>query len=216
MRLPNAPLSRGAVSGLVLAGIVLLLMLLAPSVPLILFAAVLLAVFLNNCASWIAERTRLPMPLALTLTCVAIAAGFVLLGVVAAPVLADQAAQLWEQLPRAVQGLRTRLEAQSWGPALLERLSPGQLMESGGGAAGGGATAAKIATIAAIAAGGVAGGAAVVERADHAPPTPSTSTRSAGGFTAFSNSRYTPLVGHHGSTSAPILTRGAATFRATA
>ena len=147
MRLLNVSLSRGAVSGLVLAGIVLLLVLLAPSVPLILFAAVLLAVFLNNCASWIAERTRLPMPLALTLTCVAIAAGFVLLGVVAAPVLADQAAQLWEQLPRAVQGLRTRLEAQSWGPALLERLSPGQLMESGGGAAGGVAGRAGLAVV---------------------------------------------------------------------
>ena len=50
-------------------------------------------------------------------------------------------------MPRAFQGLRTRLEAQSWGPALLERLSPGQLMESGGGAAGGVAGRAGLAVV---------------------------------------------------------------------
>ena len=147
MPLLTGPLSRGAVSGLVLAGIVLLLVLLAPSVPLVLFAAVLLAVFLNGCASWIAGRTRLPMPLALALTCLAIVGGFVLLGWGAAPVLAEQVAQLWEQLPRAAQGVQARVEQQSWGPALLERLQPGQLMESVSGVGGGVAGRAGLAVV---------------------------------------------------------------------
>ncbi len=146
MRLPNS-LSRGAVSGLVLAGIVLLLVLIEPSVPLILFAAVLLAVFLNGCASWIAKHTRLPVSLALALTCVAIVGGFVLLGWVAAPVLAEQVSQLWEQLPRAAQDVQARVEQQSWGPALLERLSPGQLMERISGVGGGVAGRAGVAVV---------------------------------------------------------------------
>ena len=147
MRLPTASLSRGTVSGFVLAGIVLLLLLLEPSVPMVLFAAVLLAVFLNGCATWIARHTRLPVPLALALTCLAIVAGFVALGWVAAPVLAEQVGQLWQQLPRAVQGVQARLEQQSWGPALLERLQPGQLMESVSGAGGGVAGRAGIAVV---------------------------------------------------------------------
>lgn len=132
----HGSLSRRAVSGLVLAGLPLLLLVLAPQVVLIGFAALLLATFLHGVAGWIAARTGLPLPLPLALTCVAIVAGFVLLGYVAAPVLAEQGAELWKQLPRGLQALRTRVEQQSWARPLMDQVSPEQLMAQFGGLAG--------------------------------------------------------------------------------
>lgn len=132
----HGPLSRRAVSGLVLAAIPLLLLVLAPQVVLIGFAALLLATFLHGVAGWIADRTGLPIPLPLALTCIAIIGGFVLLGYVAAPVLADQGAELWRQLPQGIRALRARVEQQSWLQPVLDQLSPEQLMDRFGGLAG--------------------------------------------------------------------------------
>lgn len=145
----HGPLSRRAVSGLVLAGLFLLLLVLAPQVVLIGFAALLLATFLHGVAAWIAKHTGLPLLLSLILSCIAIVAGFALLGIVAAPVLADQAAQLWEQLPRALQALRARLEQQSWGRPLMDQISPDQIMERVGGLASG-AGLAVVSTVGAL------------------------------------------------------------------
>ena len=52
--------------------------------------------------------------------------------------------------------------------------------------------------------------------ADHTPATPGTSVRSVAGAAPRSSNRYTPLTGHHGNTSAPTLTRGAAATSDTA
>ena len=132
----HGPLSRRAVSGLVLAAVPLLLLVLAPQVLLIGFAALLLATFLHGVAGWIADRTGLPIPLPLALTCIAIVGSFVLLGYVAAPVLAEQTTELWQQLPRGLRSLRARVEQQSWVQSLMDQVSPEQIMERAGGLAG--------------------------------------------------------------------------------
>ena len=138
-------------SGLVLAGLVLLLALLASDVLLILFASVLVATFLYGGSHWIAARTGMGNGLALALFSVLIFTGFVVLIVVAAPVLAEQAGQLWQQLPSALQALRTRIEAQSWGPPLLRQISfEGLATSSSSGAIAGHATSAVTSTFGAV------------------------------------------------------------------
>lgn len=134
---------RATTSGLVVAAAVVLLAVFASDVLLILFAAVLLATLLHGSSDWLVRRTGLPHILALGLFVIALFAAFAALVLVAAPVLAEQAAELWRQLPQALQGVRTRVEAQSWGPAVLGQLSFEKLssLPSGSGLAGGATTA---------------------------------------------------------------------------
>lgn len=134
---------RTTISGFVLLAAVVLLALLAADVLLILFASLLMATLLWGGSDWITRKTGLPHWAALALFIVLIMAGFALLGLVAAPVLAEQVKELWQQLPRALQSLRTRIEAQSWGPALLGQVSLERLTAatSGGNIAGGATTA---------------------------------------------------------------------------
>lgn len=145
-RTPN----RSTVSGLVLAGTVVILALSVPSVLLILFASLLVATLLQGGSSWIARHTGLGYGLSLALFTIAILAGLATLVVVAAPVLAEQASELWRQLPRAMQAVRTRLEAQSWGPAVMDQFSLEEVAKSGGRIAGG-ATLALTSTAGALA-----------------------------------------------------------------
>ncbi len=144
-------LSRPAVSGLVLAGVALVLAVLAPDVLLILFASVLVATLLYGGSTWLRRRTRLPYPLALAVFTAAIVAGFMVLVLVAAPVLSEQIGQLWQQLPMALRTLRRTIEAQSWGPALLSQISlEGLATPASGGALAGRATSVVASTFGAV------------------------------------------------------------------
>ena len=134
-------------SGLALACVGLVLALLVPDVLLILFASLLVATLLHGGSNWISHWTRLGHGIALALLTIVILLGFVALGVVAAPVMSDQASQLWEQVPRALRVLRTWVEGQVWGPALLGQLSSDGFAKSfTGGTIAGRATSAVTTT----------------------------------------------------------------------
>lgn len=143
--------SRLATSGLVMAGTMLVLAVLAADVLLILFASVLVATLLHGGSDWLARRTGMGHGVALALFTAAIVAGVVVLVLVAAPVLSEQAAQLWQQLPAALATLRRTLEAQRWGPALLNQISFEKLTSLGSeGAVAGRATSAVASTFGAL------------------------------------------------------------------
>lgn len=146
---PLAHVSRPLVSGLVLFSAPLLLAWLAPNVLLVLFAAVLVATALYGGAHWLARHTGMWDGLALALVCVSVIGGLVALGLTAAPVLAEQGAQLWEQLPRAVTGLRARLEQNPMAQSAIEQFSPERALSALGDLAGG-ATAAAVSTFGAL------------------------------------------------------------------
>ena len=125
---------RRTISLLVLVAALLLLLWLVPDVPLLVFAGVLLAVFLRGGGDLIGARLGLPAPLRVllfVLLLVVLGAGFALL---AAVPLADQANQLWQQVPRVAEQIQQRIAAYSWGQELLQRLRPENLsLPSGGG-----------------------------------------------------------------------------------
>ena len=89
---------------------------------LVVFAGVLLAVFLDGMATFLSQRTRLPRALALGLVVVVLfglLAGSVW---VAGPSVADQLAGLTERVPGAVNTVRAALEGTEWGRELLGKI----------------------------------------------------------------------------------------------
>jgi predicted PurR-regulated permease PerM len=125
---------RRPVSVIVFALIFVLLLWQVPDTLLLLFAGVLLGVFLRGGGDILFRRFGLSgtvRVLLFALLLVLLGAGFALL---AAPQLAEQANQLWQQLPRAVEQLTQRLSQYSWGQQLLEKAKPENLqLPSGGG-----------------------------------------------------------------------------------
>jgi len=151
MTLPEHPPSRAAISGIVVALILLLLAVFAIDVLLILFAAVLMATLLHAGSRFIVRWTGMGEGYALACFVVAILALFAVLALVAAPVLAEQAAQLWQQVPRALEAVRVRIADQSWGPALLGEMSLHQFVTpDSGGALAGRATSVLASTVGAL------------------------------------------------------------------
>lgn len=138
---PRRFLSRTAVAGLVIFAVLTLLLLVAPEVLLIGFAGVLLAVFLDGGSGFLSRWTGLPRLVALPVFMLLIVGGFTLVGWLAAPVVADQVNQLQEQVPRAFNSLRERLQSQAWGRTLMEQVNPERLMTAGRAIAGGATTA---------------------------------------------------------------------------
>lgn len=137
----NSTATRRIVAGLVLATAFLLLVVFAIDVALIVFAAILLALLLHGGSGLLVGWTGMGRGYALALFVIALVSGFLLLVLVAAPVLAEQAAQLWEQLPLALEAVRARIATQSWGPGLLAQLSAESVLNAGsGGALAGSAT----------------------------------------------------------------------------
>lgn len=135
---------------LLLAG-VLLLLLVAPDVPLLAFAGVLLAVALRLPAEWVAAQTGLGRRAAVLALAAGLAGLLGFLAWLAAAPLAEQAAALARRLPESLAALRGRIEALPVGGAwLAARLDPQTLL-------GQGDAAATVRSAAAAAAGGTLG-----------------------------------------------------------
>jgi predicted PurR-regulated permease PerM len=124
--------TRAHASVLILLGILLALLWLAPEVPLLGFAAVLLAVALRAGADPLARRTGLPGWAAVLIIAALVLVAIGLAGWAAAGPLTEQAKQLSEELPKSLAALRDRLAGTGWGDWLLRQAEPGQLMASGG------------------------------------------------------------------------------------
>ena len=89
---------------------------------LVVFAGVLLAVFLDGIATFLSQRTRLPRALALGLVVVALFALVAGSIWVAGPSVADQLAGLTERVPGAVETAREGLEGTEWGREILGQI----------------------------------------------------------------------------------------------
>ncbi len=95
---------------------------------LVLFAAMLLAVFFDGVATFIAERTPLPRRTALGIFVVLFLAGFVLLFWAIGPQVVTQVSTLADILPDALDRGVDALGRYSWGRAVLDRFpEPGNV-----------------------------------------------------------------------------------------
>jgi predicted PurR-regulated permease PerM len=128
---PNEPLPSSSdprrdiyaiIRGFVLVGFLAFLLWLAGDVLLLLFAGVLVAIFIGGIAGWIRTHTKVSrgLSIAITLTGLTLLCGVV--GVVSAPDISEQVDQLGEALPRAVDNLHAQLGKSRWGKGIMDQL----------------------------------------------------------------------------------------------
>lgn len=123
-------MTKRTVSLIIVAALFAGLMLVAPDVLLIIFAGVIVAVFLRGGGSWISRRTGLSGGWGIGIfACLVIGA---LAGSFAAfaPAMSDQFDELVKKVPEALDNLRQRISHYSWGQALLDRATPEALLSS--------------------------------------------------------------------------------------
>ena len=114
-------MTRAQGSVLVLFGLLLLLLWLVPEVPLLGFAAVLLALALRAGGEPLARRTGLPDWAGVLIVAVLVVVALGLAGWAAAGPLAEQATQLAQSLPKSLEALRGRIAGTAWGDWLLHQ-----------------------------------------------------------------------------------------------
>lgn len=88
------------------------------------FAAVLLALFLRKISDFLHDQTGLPERGALTIVLIGLCAALAGLGFWIGPNLADQAEELMNFLPQSMASLKTWLGDHSWGKQLLREVVP--------------------------------------------------------------------------------------------
>lgn len=125
-------MTRAQGSVLVLFGLLFLLLWLVPEVPLLGFAAVLLALALRAGGEPLARRTGLPDWAGVLIVAVLVLVALGLAAWAAAGPLAEQATQLAQSLPKSLETLRGRVAGTAWGDWLLRQAEPGRLLGSGG------------------------------------------------------------------------------------
>lgn len=118
---------RAAVSLVVPGTILLGLMLLAPNVPLVIFAGILLAVLISASGGWIANRLhcarRIGIALFLLMFNLALAGLFITF----VPAIVEQVNAFVEQVPAAIEALRKAVEDIPWLDRLLTGATPSTL-----------------------------------------------------------------------------------------
>lgn len=97
----------------------------ATEIVLLAFAGVLLAVFLNTPARYLADKSAMPHGLALALTVTLLLAMLVAAAWIGGPRLVEQARQLGEQLPGSLEQVRDVVSTWPGGAWLVERMSQG-------------------------------------------------------------------------------------------
>lgn len=124
---------------IVIAGLLILLLVLAPQVLLVVFSGLLFGVFFGGGGDWLAARTGMNRTIGIFVVIVGILLTLAAFGIGFAPVAIDQFEQLVQQVPEAVEDLRSQVEQYSWGEWLLRNATPGALMSEGGGSSAAGA-----------------------------------------------------------------------------
>ena len=132
--------SRTPASILILLAVLVLLLWLAPEVPLLGFAGVLIAVALRAAALPIAARTSLGEAGSVLLVCVVVAGLIAIAGWAAVDPLTAQVKQLATELPRSLDALRTRLQDLPGGERLLGQVQSEQVVSTATGAVASAAT----------------------------------------------------------------------------
>lgn len=92
---------------------------------LLLFAGVLLAIFLRSLAGWVASRTGLSIRWSLTATVIVLLGSAIAVGWLYAPQLAEQSDTLTQTLPTAFSDLTSWLRQYTWGQWIIDQFASG-------------------------------------------------------------------------------------------
>jgi len=113
-------------------GLLAFLIWLAGDVLLLLFAGVLMAIFIDGIARWINAHTPLRRGASIAGALLGLLLLFVVVGIYSAPEVTEQVTQLSQELPRSVDNLHQQLDKHSWGKALLAQVPSASELRSPG------------------------------------------------------------------------------------
>ncbi|MAT99684.1 MAG: hypothetical protein CL608_21290 [Anaerolineaceae bacterium] len=99
----------------------------------LLFAGILLGVFLTSLSGWLRQRTPLSHRQSLVATILFLLILLIAVGMFAAPNLVEQSEQLGSNLVESVNSLQTTLAGQSWAQPILERLPSAEELRASSG-----------------------------------------------------------------------------------
>ena len=122
------------ISIVVFVVLLILLVVFAIDALLLIFGAILFAIFLRGLADLLAEKSGLGKGLSLAIVGVSLVAVFAGSIYLLAPDIADQIKELRHELPRSVNSLREKLEQTSWGRLILQQIpAPEEIINGGDG-----------------------------------------------------------------------------------
>jgi predicted PurR-regulated permease PerM len=127
-----APPKRRATSLLVLIAVLALVLVFAPAVLLVIFAGLLFGIFFGGGGDWLARHIGIARGWGIALFALLIVLALGGASFAFAPAVMEQFDRLTQEIPVAIESLRSRLEEYAWGEELLRRVTPGALMSSGG------------------------------------------------------------------------------------
>ncbi len=110
------------IRGIAFLGLIAFLFWLAGDVLLLFFAGVLVAIFIDGIARWLRQRIRMSHGLSIAVVLVVLTLLFGVVGLTSAPDIADQVAQLGQELPRAIDNLHRQLGKSRWAKILIDQL----------------------------------------------------------------------------------------------
>jgi predicted PurR-regulated permease PerM len=113
--------------GLALAGLAIAL----HDVALVIFGGILVGVLLRGTSTFVASKTRVPSPVALALTLLAIAAGAAAALWYGGALLAPQVAALQSDFPNVLRRAYESVRQSPWGPLVPPMPSPNEVLGSG-------------------------------------------------------------------------------------
>lgn len=113
-------------------GLLAFLIWLAGDVLLLLFAGVLVAIFIDGIAKWIRQHTRVGRGASIAIALLGLVILFGVVGVYSAPEVTEQVGQLSEELPRSVDNLHQQLDKHRWAKVLLDQLPSSRDLRSPG------------------------------------------------------------------------------------
>lgn len=128
-------MSRHTVSLLVVAAALLLLITAVPDVLLLVFAGILIAVFLHGGGGWIAARLHIGDRWGVLIFLPLLAVALFGVGTAAAPAISAQIDEFVRLIPEVVESAVDRIESYSWGPAALRSINPEALTSGMAGTA---------------------------------------------------------------------------------
>ncbi|WP_221067313.1 AI-2E family transporter [Methylomagnum ishizawai] len=90
---------------------------------LLIFAAILVAIFLRTLAEWVSRHSALSMGWSLAAVVLALLGAFALIGALYGPAIVDGFYQLVRRMPTALARFKTAADHYAWGPDLVDALS---------------------------------------------------------------------------------------------
>jgi predicted PurR-regulated permease PerM len=113
-------------------GFLAFLLWLAGDVLLLLFAGVLVAIFIDGIAGWIRAHTRVGHGVSIAIALLGVLTVFGVVVIYSAPEVAEQVNQLGAELPRSVENLHRQLDQHRWVKVLLDQIPTASELRSPG------------------------------------------------------------------------------------